>query len=143
MFDFEKAPNISCLGIFLGALASHFIGALWFGPLFGKLWLKYSNWDPEQIKKTAKQTMMRSMLISFIAQIVMAVILAYVLGYMKVQTVVEAVKIAFLLGVGFIATTTINGHLWHTDKLEFFLINLASNITRLVAMTAVYASIAL
>lgn len=143
MFDFDKAPNISCLGIFLGALASHFIGALWFGPLFGKLWVKYSNWDPEHLKKIGKQTMMRSMPISFVAQILMAFILAYFLGYMKVQTMFEAIKIASLIGIGFVATTTVNGYLWHTDKLEFFLINLSSNLTRLVAMTAVYTSIAL
>jgi hypothetical protein len=44
-------PEVSLLATLVATLAGFALGALWYGPLFGKLWMAAAGMTPEQIQR--------------------------------------------------------------------------------------------
>jgi len=43
--------NINLLSVIAATLSSFLIGGIWYGPLFGKAWMKEFNFTEEDLKK--------------------------------------------------------------------------------------------
>ena len=64
--------NINWLSVLTAALSSFLLGGLWYGPLFGRIWMNENNFSEEDLKK-------RSMTKTFGLSIVLAIIAAFIL----------------------------------------------------------------
>lgn len=47
----EMFGSINYVAVFVAAFSAFFIGWIWYGPLFGKLWMKLNDFTPEKIKE--------------------------------------------------------------------------------------------
>jgi hypothetical protein len=71
------AGSLNWLAIVAAALSSFAIGGLWYGPLFGKAWMRASGMTEE---RAAQGRMGMIFGLSFVLQLVAAVVLAMFIG---------------------------------------------------------------
>lgn len=127
------------LPIFLAALASFAVGALWYGPVFGKTWMKLMNFTPESMRAMA-MTPARAMTLGFISQLVFAFVLAQFVGAVAAG-VSGAMVLAVWIWIGFYATTTLGGYLWEGKSFKLVAFNMAYQLVGLLVAAAVIAAI--
>lgn len=76
-------PYVNYWAVLVSALVFFGIGAIWYGPLFGKAWLKQMNWTEEEIaKKKAEGKMAGPFAIMGIGSLILALVTAHLIDYM-------------------------------------------------------------
>ena len=91
--------EINYLPILVAAVADMVVGAIWFGPLFGKHWMKLTGMKASDMKNAPKSKMQKMYFFTFLSSLVVAWAL-YTLGNMlNLETVAEWSKLGFLLGL--------------------------------------------
>ncbi len=119
--------NVNYLAILAAGIISMIVGFLWYGLLFGKTWMKLSNFDPkkmEELKKKGKEGMTKRYIIMFIGTLVFACVLAILLGMMNITTFTGGMWIGFLVWLGFYATTGLGMMLWEGKPFNLYVINM-------------------
>lgn len=106
--------TINYLAVLVCGIASLAVGFVWYGPLFGKMWMNdvmgCDKMSPEQIA-AAKKSMWMMYLIQFILSLITAGILAYHIANWA-DASASAVGIAICSWFGFVMTTNAGGALW-------------------------------
>ncbi|MEK7623590.1 MAG: DUF1761 domain-containing protein [Patescibacteria group bacterium] len=107
---------VNYLAVLVAAIANMVLGSLWFGPVFGKLWMKYSGINPGSITPEQKKGMWKSYAIMFVGSLVMAYVLAHSLvfanTYLNVSGWMTGLQAGFWNWLGFVAPVTIGVVLW-------------------------------
>jgi Protein of unknown function (DUF1761) len=127
------------LPIFLAALASFAVGALWYGPVFGKQWMKMMNFTPESMKAMS-MTPARAMTLGFISQLVFAFVLSRFVDAVAMNAW-GAMVLAFWIWLGFYATTTLGGYLWEGKSCKLVAFNMAYQLVGLLVTAAVLGAL--
>src|SRR3989344_6427893 len=94
--------DTNLLAVFVATVAGMMAGALWYGPLFGKAWMKEVNIDPAKLKS---DQMKKAYLLTGLATFIQAIILAGLMSLTGMQTASGGIIVGLLGGVGFTATT--------------------------------------
>lgn len=128
--------------ILVSALAAMVIGGVWYGPLFGKLWMKLVGISQSQIDEMKKKGMAKSYILNFVGYLVMAYVLSYfILGWATSQPETSSVSIGLLTGfwlwLGLIATSSMGTVLWEGRSWKFWLLNNGYSLLKLLAMGAI------
>ena len=89
--------NVNYLAILVAGIISMVVGFLWYGPLFGKAWMRLSGFDSKKIDESKKKGMTKSYIIMFIATLIFACVLATLLGMMSITTFTRGMWIGFLV----------------------------------------------
>jgi hypothetical protein len=95
--------NIDYTAILAAAVASWIAGSVWYGVL-GKQWMAALGWSREDVGNAMPIV---PMITSFVAEIIMALVLLGVLAHMKVSGMQVGLMVAFLIWLGFVATTIV------------------------------------
>ena len=133
-------PPLNYLAILVAALAAFFIGFMWHGPVFGKVWLKLMNISEKEIEKGKKEMagkMPVYMISAFLQQVVVASAIALLVSATGVTAAVDGALLAFVCWLGFIATTLLNGVLWEKRTVPLYLFNIAYHFVSLVVITLI------
>jgi hypothetical protein len=107
--------TINYLAVLVCAIISMIIGSIWYGPLFGKTWMKIMGADSMSAEK--KEAMKKSMGVMYFIQFILSLITATVLAYfiniaaMSVP-MVSGVCIAIIAWFGFGLAIHAGGALW-------------------------------
>ena len=91
--------NLNWLAVIVSALAYFALGAIWFGPVFGKMWMKGHGITPptEEEKKNMNMGMIFGM--SFLKTVVMVVLTSYIVMIINYNgNMMTALKIGVVLG---------------------------------------------
>ena len=91
--------NLNWLAVIVSALAYFALGAVWFGPVFGKMWMKGHgiSQPTEEEKKNMNMGMIFGM--SFLKTIVMVVLTSYIVMIINYNgNMMTALKIGAVLG---------------------------------------------
>ncbi len=120
------------------AVASFVIGMLWYGPLFGKKWMKLSGMTPASIKKM-KMTAARAMTMGFIVSLVTAYVLSHFVDLLSITNWAGAAQFAFWAWLGLVAPVQIGVYLWEGKPFSLFVLNTAHNLVVLVVMSGIVA----
>ncbi len=132
--------SLSTVGIVVAAVAAFVFGFLVHGPLFGKQWMTLMKITPEQQKEgmeKMKGKMQYYMGAAFLQQLVVAAVVSHVAYNLYVTSVMSAIMLAFLLWLGLIATTLLNGVLWEGRSKELYAFNVAYQLGSLVIITVI------
>jgi hypothetical protein len=116
------------------AIASMVVGSIWFGPLFGKMYMGLmgmDQWSPEK-RAEMKKSMTLTYIWQFIASLVMFYVFAYLAGRLNIMTVMGYLKLAVLAWIGFIVPLKLGDALWGGKMAMFWLAIGNSLITLLV-----------
>ncbi len=111
------------------------LGALWHGPLFGKIWMKIHHGDKkfsdDEMKK-AMEWMWKIMLTEFASTLMMITTLAFLT---IILPQFSGVHIAFLVWIWFILPTMTSTIIWWNDEKKWMAIKIAiSSLCRLVGL---------
>lgn len=73
----ETAFHINYPAVLVSTILAFVLGGLWYGPLFGKVWLKEMNFNEEELKKAS---MVKIFGTAFLLNLVISINLAMFLG---------------------------------------------------------------
>jgi hypothetical protein len=124
----------------IAAVASMIVGFLWYGPLFGNLWIKLSGWTPKQVALGKKQNMTGRYITALIGSFVMAVVLDILYASMGVDIAILGLAFGFLIWVGLMLTLTLSSVLWEGKSVKLYMLNNAYNLVNILVMSAIVAS---
>lgn len=129
--------QIHWLAVLLAALAGFLVGGIWYGPLFGKAWMKARGISPEDAKAGANMPLI------FGGTFVLNLIAAFMLDhlYATYDTPVglhHSLVIAAIIGVGFIATSIGVNYLFSRQPRSLFFIDAGYWITIYLVMGAIF-----
>ena len=133
---------INYLAIVVCGVVAMALGFLWYGPLFGKEWMKLVGMTQEKMTQ-AKKGMTKTYTISFLSSLVMAYALAHFVWFTApgAGTVLVGIKTGIWAWVGFVATTSLSSYLYTAEKkpTRLYLIDTGYYLVLLVLMGVILA----
>ncbi|MDO8481235.1 MAG: DUF1761 domain-containing protein [Nanoarchaeota archaeon] len=119
------------LGVVLAALASMVLGWLWYGPLFGKMWIAAMKIDP---KKGAdmKKNMGKSYFGMIISSLLTFFVLAKLMETFSITTMNGALMLGLWIWLGFVLTVEFGSVLWEGRSSKVFFINSAYELLKIL-----------
>lgn len=114
--------QVNYLAVLASGVVMMILGYLWYGPLFGKPWLKLMG-----ISKTSMQGKGSEMAKNYGLMFLSALILSYVFNHVLLafgaNSISQALQGALWTWLGFIATTMFAGVLWTKKPVKLYAID--------------------
>jgi hypothetical protein len=133
----EIVSEINFLAVIVAAFSAFIIGWLWYGPLFGKQWMKLNGFTKESIQ-TGRLSLPVIMIINYIATVLAALSIAIFIG--AESNLLFGIFAGFMIALFWIGTSRLNDVLYERKPWGLFLINLGYNLVIYMIMGAVIAS---
>ena len=134
---------VNYLAVLASGVASMILGYLWYGPLFGKMWIALSGMSPDKIEAAKAKGMTTSYALMFVGSLVMAYILSHALVFAASFLGTEGVNAGLMTGfwnwLGFIAPVTLGSVLWEGKSWKLWLLNNAYYLVLLLIMGVILA----
>ena len=109
--------EINYLAILGAAVLSMIVGAIWYGPLFGKVWMEIVGVDANDMK--AREEMQKGAMPLYIIQLLITIGQLYILAhFIKGWNEVSGIEVALWLWLGFVVPTLAAASMWTTDKTK-------------------------
>lgn len=136
--------EVNYIAVFVSAFLSMILGTIWYGPLFGKPWMKMMGIKKEDMNGVSSSEMGKLYGIQFLGSVIMAFVLAHSLvfakSYLSLSGVQAGLQSGFWNWLGFIAPVTLGSVLWERRPWKLWLINNSYYLT-LLAMMGVVLSV--
>lgn len=123
--------DLNWLAVVVSGIASMVLGFLWYGPVFGKAWIRMMGWTPQQIEEGKKQGMTKNYIIALIGTLVLAYVVAHFVALLSIASAAAALQFAFWAWLGLIATVLLGQVLWEGKSWNLFLLNGAYQLANL------------
>ena len=135
---------INYVAVLVAAVAAIVLGYLWFGPLFGKHWMKLAGLNkPSSMDAAAKQAMMKSYALMSLGSLVMAYVLAHSLIFASAYTQTTGLSAGLMVGVwnwlGIVAPVKMGDQLWNGKPWMLFAIEAGYYLVSLCMMGVILA----
>lgn len=135
---------INYLAVVVAAVANMVIGMMWYGPIFGKPWVKLAGITSEKIAEAKKKGMAKEYVLAFVGALLMSYVLSHVIifgmSYMNVSGISAGFSSAFWVWLGFFVPVTMSAVLWDGKPWKLWLINSSYYLVTLLVMGAILAS---
>jgi hypothetical protein len=138
---------INYLAVVVAGVASFVLGFLWYGPLFGKQWIKMMKIPSEKVaamKKKGMGPMVPQMLMALVASIVMSFVMAHSLifasSYLGVYGISAGLQGAFWNWLGFMVPIVLSGTLWEGKSWNLFAFNAAYYLVSLAVIGSIIST---
>lgn len=132
-------PDVNYLAIIVAGVASMIIGYVWYGPLFGKNWMKLVGISQQDIE-AGKKEMPKTYGLMYVSSIVMAYVLAVFIYYAAATDIVSGAMVGFWAWLGFVATVMSGSVLFEKRPVNLYYLNAGYNLVTLVVMGAIIAT---
>lgn len=113
--------HVNYLAVLVVSLLGFALGALWYGPLFGKAWMQLQGKTEEELKKDFNPA--KTYTIAFIATFVMVFILAYFISLTGATTIIEGIRVALTAWFGFTLFSAILVNMFEGKSFKLLFIN--------------------
>lgn len=125
---------INIWAVLVSAIASMVIGSIWYGPLFGKMFMKEMGMDQwnEEKKIAERKKMMPAYAKQFIASLVMFYVFAWIGAGLNQITVIGGLTGAFWVWIGFVVPLKLGDALWG-GKMVLFWLGIGNMLVTLLA----------
>ena len=136
--------HINYLAVLVAAISNFFIGFLLHGPILGKLWMRLANIHPTGEEKLSD--MWPKMLQNFFVHLVFVYVFAVMYLFASSSTligggsVLNGIKIACLVWLGFVCTTTSIEVIWMGRSFKLWLYEACCSLVACIAMGAIVAA---
>lgn len=134
---------VQYLAVVVAAVFNMALGFVWYGPLFGKQWMRLSGMSMDSGSTAKKSGMGGSYAIMAIGSLVMSFVLAHALifasSYLLVSGFWAGVMAGFWNWLGFIAPVTIGSVLWDRKPWMLWILNAGYYLVALVGMGIILA----
>jgi len=132
--------NVNYWAVLVSAIASMVVVSIWYGPLFGKMFMKamcpdMDTWSEEK-KAQMKKGMTMTYVWQFIASLVMFYVLAWLMGSLNQLTVMGGLTAAFWVWIGFVVPLKLGDALWG-GKMSLFWLGIGNMLITLLVGGAI------
>lgn len=136
---------INYWAVIVAAIVNFILGYLWFGPVFGKAWMKASGMQkPAVIDEAMKKSMMRGYAGTFVGSLLMSYALSHFIlfaaAYMGGSLMMSGLITAFWMWVGFILPVTVGVVFWDNKSWKYWTVTYTYYLVGLLAMAAILSS---
>ena len=133
---FDVTVNI--WAVLVSAVASMVIGSIWYGPLFGKTFMKAMGMEhmSEEKRSEMKKMMMPTYIKQFIASLVMFYVFAWLMGALGAKSPMNGIQAAFWVWLGFIVPVKFGDAIWG-GKMALFWLGVGNMLLTLAAAGAI------
>ncbi|MBI2573004.1 DUF1761 domain-containing protein [Candidatus Woesearchaeota archaeon] len=128
--------SINYVAVLVAGLIQFVLGGLWYGPLFGKLWMRLMKIDPKKMKPTH---MAWRYVGGLLTALLMTFILAHFVSYAVATTALEGVFVGLIAWLGFIATVAFGSVLWEQKPFSLYVLNVGYYLVCLLISGAILA----
>lgn len=135
---------INWWAIIVATVVSVILGSLWYGPLFGKAWMKTIGIEkPPVITPEIKKMMMKSYILVIIGSVIMNFVLLHTIVYGSAYTMMSGVGSGLQAGfwnwIGFIVPATLGSVLWENRSWKYWFITAGYYLVLLLINGAILA----
>ena len=116
--------RINYLAVLVAAIAHFLIGGLWYGLLFGNKFVELIGWSPEKLQQMENHNPTKEMVLAFLLAVILVFVMAHFIQYTRARTIFEGIQTAFLLWLGFVATTQFATVMFEERNLGLYLLNI-------------------
>jgi len=127
---------INYLSVLIAAALIMGVGALWYGPAFGKHWMKLKGYTPESVKNM-KLSAKKAMALAALGALVTAFVLALLVRLLNPIGIGGAFMLALLVWVGFTVPLKANDVLFEEGDWKLFGFHIAENFVAVFIATTV------
>lgn len=131
--------QLNILAIFITAIVGFLLGWVWYGPLFGKKWVKAMGFSKSDLNKAKKKGMGKTMLTTFIMVLVSTYVLAIIVKFISAVSVLDGAFAGVLVWFGFYFTKSIGTSLFENKSQNLLYINTSHDLVRLLISGAILA----
>ena len=140
------AVPVNYWAVLVCGVASMVLGYLWYGPLFGKMYMKLMGW--ENVDPAKREEMMKGMtksyILAFIGALVMAWVLAHAIifsgSYMHSKALNTGLITGFMSWLGFVAPVTMSNVLWGNQSWKLWFLGNGYYLVQLLMFGAILGS---
>ncbi len=129
--------------VLAAAVASIVLGFVWYGPLFGKPWMKLVGFTKDSMDAAKKKGMIKNYVLMSLGSLVMAYVLAHSLVFASTYTKTVGVSAGLLVGfwswLGFVAPVKMGDQLWGGRPWMLFVIEGGYYLVSLCTMGVILA----
>ncbi len=129
--------SVNYFALIVAGIANMAIGFLWYGPLFGKVWMNMMNFSSEHMKMAQEKGMGKTYAIAFVGALVMAYVVSQLVYLWGAYNVVTALQVAITLWLGFIATSFLGTVLWEGKSWKLYTLNISYYLVVLIAQSLI------
>jgi hypothetical protein len=130
--------SINPWAVLAAAVSTMIVGSLWYGPLFGKMWMKLSGLTRESMK-SMPLTAPQAMGLGLVTALMTAYVLAHIADAFMVFDTTSAFQMAFWLWFGLAVPFTAGAWLWEGKSFKLFVLNAAHWLVSLTAVSVILA----
>ncbi|MES2994658.1 MAG: DUF1761 domain-containing protein [Patescibacteria group bacterium] len=140
---------INYLAILGAVVAAVVLGSLWYGPLFGKAWMREVGLTADDVTKaktdpSAKNAMLRSYALMTLSSVVMAYVLVHTLAFASAYTQTSGIAAGLMAGfwswLGFVVPVSLGPVLWENKSWRYWFITSGYYLVNLLIMGVILAS---
>ncbi len=137
---------VNYLAVLVAAVVTFVVSWLWYGPIFGKAWMKSAGMGEltPEMKAKGMKMMPVSMVIQFIGTLLMAYVLAHSLVFASAYTQTTGIAGGLMAGfwswLGFVAPVTVGMVLWEGRPWKYWMIVAGNWLVNLLIIGAILAS---
>ncbi len=123
--------------IIIAAIASMVLGMLWYGPVFGNLWMKLSGLTKKDQESAKKKGMTTQMIAAFLGNIIMAFAMSMLFQALGVTSIGAAWAFGIIIWIGFLLTTSMSPVLWEGKSFALYCLNNFYNLVNIMIISAI------
>ena len=128
--------NVNWLAVIVCAVVNMVVGALWYGPLFGKRWMKEVGYSQEDIRSGPVWPLY---LLAMLNSLCMAFVLANVIAWADVTGIAGGLLLGLVMWIGFTGFTFAVNHAFEGRSIAHWAINACTYLVGLLIMGAILA----
>ena len=114
--------GINVWSMLVATLAQMAVGMLWYGPLFGKAWMKMMGFSEKGMKKM-NMSPQKAMALGFLSTLVGTYVLANFVNLLGITTSTGAFQLTVWAWLGFCMTMNLGDYLWANKPFKFVILN--------------------
>jgi len=119
MFFAMATPQHMLTVVSVSAVLQWLLGALWYGVIFKKSWMRFVGFSDENKPKNQAFGMVASLVANF----VLAFVLAHLIGWAGSNTFTGGAKLGIICWLGFMAPPLFTQHIFENRRANLFAIN--------------------
>ena len=113
--------NVNFLAVIACAVISMIVGSIWYGPMFGKRWMRLVGFTKEELEK-GKKDMPKTYGMMFVGSLVTSFELAVTISMAPEISAMTGITAAFWLWLGFVVSIKFSEVLFEKKVWEMFYI---------------------
>ena len=130
--------QVNYVAVLIAGVSAMVTGSIWYGPLFGKTWIKLTGISKGGMKNSE---MPKQYGLMFLGALVQSYVLSHFIHYAGAVGPILGAKTGLFVAVGFVGASTLGNYIFAKRPMTLFYIDAGYALVNLGIMGAIIASL--